>query len=247
MCQLCEIKENNAKGINISDVVAQIRKIHICGNVKAIPADMINVTEIHINYNSYVKYIPDTLVNLEFLDCHTTIIKCIPPTLVKLERLYCDGCLVDEIPTTLTKLEKLYIVINTKIPTSLINLNELHITIYDGSYINSNANNIRYLKCNPTYKFDPHQFDRLHCNKYNIREIDLRGYPKLRFLQTCSCIVMKGLNNIVIHTISRNCYKDLKQVQIIQKYYRMYRFKRNSAIWNAIKLPYVLHRLVICY
>lgn len=93
MCFIC----NSSYDSNITELI-------ICSNVLEIP-DLLELEILIFCPNSQVRYIPNTLINLEILDCSNSQIKYIPKELINLIQLNCNNCPIEYIPDTLINLE----------------------------------------------------------------------------------------------------------------------------------------------
>jgi Leucine-rich repeat (LRR) protein len=118
-----------------------------------------------------VSVIPDTFLNLEYLNCNNSRVSEIPKTLIKLTYLDCSDTQVSIIPDTLTKLIKLDCS-NTNvsvIPDTLIDLDEIDCNTTNVSAIPGTLTKLNYLYCSDT------QISTFPDTLVNLKSIDFNN------------------------------------------------------------------------
>jgi len=117
--------------------------------VTVIPDTLINLTYLDCGWDTNLSVIPVTLINLTELHCSNTNVTEIPHTLINLTYLSCWNTKVTVIPVTLINLTDLSC-FNTNvsiIPSTLINLNNLYCFKTKVTVIPVTLINLTYLNC----------------------------------------------------------------------------------------------------
>ena len=109
---------------------------------------MPNLKVLDCSGNLHINKLPDTLNNLEVLNCNNTNIEILPHNLYNLKELRCSHTLIKELPPNLDQLEKLdcsYTYL-TYLPLNLYNLKELDCSYTYLTYLPPNLDNLEVLK-----------------------------------------------------------------------------------------------------
>jgi len=138
MCQICNIEYYtfdaycNNQPFNIYDYLL-LEKIECCKEVYVFSEFFINLKYFKYENSLYTINLPNTLINLQSLECSNSIINNLPNTLINLEHLDCSHTNINIIPET------------------LINLKYLDGSYTDIDIIPDTLTEIYYLFCNYTY------------------------------------------------------------------------------------------------
>jgi hypothetical protein len=121
-----------------SKKISNIKKLVCYKNIMNIIFKYIDFPKLKYLCVGYInlKFLPPTLINLEYLRCPSNKIKEIPSTYTKLKFLNCENNKIREIPSTLTNLKVIYCGSNPieNLPNTLINLK--YVSINDNKEIN---------------------------------------------------------------------------------------------------------------